>query len=199
VLRRALVAYAGQARYCANAIAQDKHGRLGHKDPNRAITSALDDAAMAERILAEIAQPSEPAACAHSEMVADSDSDLHCTACGHVEHQTIDEPVVTVNGDGEATVVTWRGETIWTCGKLSAPSLRKALVDANATIARLSETKVAVQSAYDLNREPLGSCNRCGRKYWKRETTGTFDSMVQPNGGICGGRFELNGSANNGA
>lgn len=56
------------------------------------------------------------------------------------------------------------------------------------------ETKAAVQSADDLNLEPIGSCNRCGRKYWKRETTGAIDSMVQPNGGICGGRFELNGS-----
>jgi hypothetical protein len=37
--------------------------------------------------------PSEPREkCAHPEMVADSDSDLHCTACGHVEHQTTDEP-----------------------------------------------------------------------------------------------------------
>ena len=47
-------------------------------------------------------------------------------------------PVVTVNGDGEATRVEFRGEAVWTCGRLSAPSLRKALAEANAKPAELS-------------------------------------------------------------
>lgn len=38
-----------------------------------------------------------------------------------------ERPVVTVNGDGEATKVEFKGEAVWTCGKLSAPYLRAAL------------------------------------------------------------------------
>lgn len=48
----------------------------------------------------------------------------------------------------------------------------------------------------ELNLLPIGSCSRCGRKIWKRETIGELDEMMQPDGGICGGRFVANPSAN---
>jgi hypothetical protein len=44
-------------------------------------------------------------------------------------------PIVTINGDGEATRVEFRGEVFWEAGKLSAPSLRTALDECKATLA----------------------------------------------------------------
>jgi hypothetical protein len=48
---------------------------------------------------------------------------------------------------------------------------------------------------FDLNLEPIGHCDRCGRKVWKRETIGAVDEMKQPGGSICGGRFVADGEA----
>lgn len=41
----------------------------------------------------------------------------------------------------------------------------------------------------DLNLEPIGKCNKCGRKVWKPDTLGKLDEMTQPDGSQCGGRF----------
>ena len=62
ILLCALTAYASQARYAANAIAQDRCGALGYKDPNKAIAAALDDAELAEEMLGEARLSPEPAA-----------------------------------------------------------------------------------------------------------------------------------------
>lgn len=51
----------------------------------------------------------------------------------------------------------------------------------------------AQEKTLDLDSEPLGQCNRCGRDFWKRESIGTVDEMTQPDGEICGGRFFANG------
>jgi len=44
-------------------------------------------------------------------------------------------------------------------------------------------------SVDNLNLQPIGHCDKCGRKVWKASTLGQIDEMLQPGGGICGGRF----------
>lgn len=63
--------------------------------------------------------------------------DIEGYLTGSVSPEPSERPVVTVNGDGEATEVTWRGEKVWTCGKLSAPFLRAALKECRAELAAL--------------------------------------------------------------
>jgi len=41
----------------------------------------------------------------------------------------------------------------------------------------------------DFNLEPIGKCDKCGRKVWKADTLGKIDEMTQPDGSQCGGRF----------
>lgn len=38
-------------------------------------------------------------------------------------------------------------------------------------------------------REPVGICDRCGRKAWDRSELDTTDRMLQPDGAPCGGQF----------
>lgn len=56
------------------------------------------------------------------------------TLLAHIAHQSAEiarlealRPIVTVNGDGEATEVTFAGETMWKVSKPTAPWLRRAL------------------------------------------------------------------------
>ena len=53
----------------------------------------------------------------------------------------------------------------------------------------LKDEPTAAKAADDLNLEPIGKCDRCGRKVWKADTLGLLDEMTQPNGSKCGGRF----------
>lgn len=61
----------------------------------------------------------------------------------------------TVNGDGELTHVTVHGRTVWTCGKLASPSLRKALAEVKAKMAELE-----TQLAYALDAASKGDAAR---------------------------------------
>jgi hypothetical protein len=50
--------------------------------------------------------------------------------------------------------------------------------------------ETTVSPAVDLNLEPIGQCDRCRRKVWKSATLGEIDEIKQPDGSICGGRFQ---------
>lgn len=41
----------------------------------------------------------------------------------------------------------------------------------------------------NMDSEPVGKCNKCGRKIWKAATIGEIDAMVEPSGEQCGGMF----------
>lgn len=70
------------------------------------------------------------------------------------DESKVERAVVTINGDGEATEVTFRGEVIWQAAKLSAPFLRKALDEAKAEIERLHSALAAAQQRIaELERE----------------------------------------------
>lgn len=58
-----------------------------------------------------------------------------------------------------------------------------------AVEARLTLVKNETHETVDLNLEPVGKCDVCGRKIWKFETVGRLDLMTQPDGSQCGGRF----------
>lgn len=49
----------------------------------------------------------------------------------------------------------------------------------------------ALDADHYLNAPAIGECNRCHRKTWDAETVGTEDRMTQPDGGPCGGTFEV--------
>lgn len=45
------------------------------------------------------------------------------------------------------------------------------------------------QPSGDLDSDPVGECDRCGRKTWDQKAVGCMDHLTQPHGGPCGGTF----------
>lgn len=61
-----------------------------------------------------------------------------CT-CIECQKPAEELPIVTVNGDGECTEVTFKGAVIWKLGKPTAPPLRQAIDDLKQLLRDLDE------------------------------------------------------------